>query len=211
MSGSAVAAWSGLAALLTVTPGADMALVARSALGTGRRHAVWTTAGIASGLMVWGAASAIGVAALLAASAGAYDALRLAGGAYLVWLGLRTLLATRQAGAPPAPPRAGRGRGAYATGLVSNLANPKIVVFYSTVLPSFVPAGASVLAWSLLLAAIHAGMGLAWLSAYAWALHRARVVLERPRVRRALDAATGTVLVALGVRLATYRNHPLGT
>jgi threonine/homoserine/homoserine lactone efflux protein len=68
-----------------------------------------------------------------------------------------------------------------------------------------------VLAWSLLLAAIHAGMGLAWLSAYAWALHRARTVLERPRVRRALDATTGTVLVALGVRLATYRNHPLGT
>ena len=202
MSGSAVVAWSGLAALLTITPGVDMALVARSALGAGRREALSTTAGIASGLMVWGAASAIGVAALLAASAEAYDVLRLAGAAYLVWLGLRGLL---RAGAPPpagTQARAARGRGAYATGLVSNLANPKIVVFYSTVLPGFVPHGQSVLAWSLLLAAIHAGLGLVWLSGYAWALHRARAVLGRPRVRRALDRVTGTALVALGARLA---------
>jgi threonine/homoserine/homoserine lactone efflux protein len=211
MSGSAIAAWSGLAALLTITPGADMALVARSALAAGRRQALWTTAGIASGLVVWGAASAAGVAALLAASAGAYDALRLAGAAYLVWLGVRTLVRAGAAAPAPGPSGARAGRGSYATGLLSNLANPKIVVFYSTVLPSFVPAGASVLAWSLLLAAIHAGMGLVWLSAYAWALHRARAVLERPRVRGWLDRVTGTVLVALGIRLATYRNHPLGT
>jgi threonine/homoserine/homoserine lactone efflux protein len=204
MSWSTVLAWSGLAALLTITPGVDMALVARSALAQGRRAALWTTGGIVSGLLVWAAASAVGVAALLAASATAYDALRLAGAAYLVWLGVRSIA---HAGAPP-PPAAAEprgGRSAYATGLVSNLANPKIVVFYSTVLPSFVPEGSSVLGWSLLLAAIHAGMGLVWLSAYAWALHRARAVLERPRVRRTLDRATGAVLVALGLRLAAER------
>jgi threonine/homoserine/homoserine lactone efflux protein len=152
----------------------------------------------------------VGVAALLAASAGAYDALRLAGAAYLVWLGVHSIA---RAGAPPRTPagHAGRGRGAYATGLVSNLANPKIVVFYSTVLPGFVPAGEPVLAWSLLLAAIHAGFSLLWLSAYASALHRARAVLQRPPARRALDRATGAVLVALGARLAAYRNQPLGT
>ena len=201
MSWSAVLAWSGLAALLTITPGVDMALVARSALAQGRRAALWTTGGIVSGLLVWAAASAVGVAALLAASATAYDALRLAGAAYLVWLGVRSIV--RAGASPPhvaAEPRGGRS--AYATGLVSNLANPKIVVFYSTVLPGFVPEGSSVLAWSLLLAAIHAGMGLVWLSAYAWALHRARGVLERPRVRRTLDRATGAVLVGLGLRLA---------
>jgi threonine/homoserine/homoserine lactone efflux protein len=207
MSASALAAWTGLVALLTVTPGADMALVARSALAAGRREALWTTAGIASGLLVWAAASAVGVAALLAASAGAYDALRLAGAAYLIALGLRSIL---RAGTPPPAP-GGRGGGAYATGLVSNVANPKIVVFYSTVLPGFVPEGEPVLGWSLVLAAIHAVCSLVWLSAYAWALHRARGMLERPRVRRALDRTTGAVLVALGARLAAYRNQPLGT
>jgi threonine/homoserine/homoserine lactone efflux protein len=207
MSASALAAWTGLVALLTLTPGADMALVGRSALAAGRREALWTTAGIASGLLVWAAASAVGVAALLAASAGAYDALRLAGAAYLVALGLRSIL---RAGAPPPAP-AGRGGGAYATGLVSNVANPKIVVFYSTVLPGFVPEGEPVLGWSLVLAAIHAAFSVVWLSAYAWALHRARAVLERPRVRRALDRTTGAVLVGLGARLAAYRNQPLGT
>jgi threonine/homoserine/homoserine lactone efflux protein len=204
MSWSAVLAWSGLAALLTVTPGVDMALVARSALAQGRRAALWTTGGIVSGLVVWAAASAVGVAALLAASATAYDALRLAGAAYLVWLGVRSIARAGTA-PPPAATEPRGGRSTYATGLVSNLANPKIVVFYSTVLPGFVPEGENVLAWSLLLAAIHAGMGLVWLSAYAWALHRARTVLERPRVRRTLDRATGAVLVALGLRLAAER------
>jgi threonine/homoserine/homoserine lactone efflux protein len=117
--------------------------------------------------MVWAAASAVGVAALLAASATAYDVLRLAGAAYLVWLGARSIL--RAGRVPPAAAGAAprRGRSAYATGLVSNLANPKIVVFYSTVLPGFVPGTQSVLAWSLVLAGIHAAMGLVWLSAYA--------------------------------------------
>jgi threonine/homoserine/homoserine lactone efflux protein len=204
MTASAVAAWSGLAALLTITPGADMALVARSALARGRGAALCTTWGIVSGLLVWGAASAAGIAALLAASATAYDVLRLAGAAYLAWLGVRAILG---AGHRPLDGRSAGGlaRSAYLTGLASNLANPKIVVFYSTVLPGFVPAGADVLAWSLALAAIHAAMGLVWLSAYAWALHRARALVERPRVRRTLDRATGAVLVAFGVRLAAER------
>ena len=203
-AGRRVLAWSGLAALLTITPGVDMALVARSALAQGRRAALWTTGGIVSGLLVWAAASAVGVAALLAASATAYDALRLAGAAYLIWLGVRSI--ARAGAAPPhaaAEPRGGRS--AYATGLVSNLANPKIVVFYSTVLPSFVPEGSR---RPRLVAAARRDprrMGLVWLSAYAWALHRARAVLERPRVRRALDRATGAVLVALGLRLAAER------
>jgi threonine/homoserine/homoserine lactone efflux protein len=201
MTASAVAAWSGLAALLTITPGADMALVARSALARGRRAALSTTGGIVTGLLVWGTASAAGVAALLAASATAHDVLRLVGAVYLVWLGVRTLLGA--GGRPPAGRDPGVGaRSAYLTGLASNLANPKIVVFYSTVLPGFVPEGADVLGWSLLLAGIHAAMGLVWLSAYAWALDRARGVLERRGVRRALDRATGAVLVGLGLRLA---------
>jgi threonine/homoserine/homoserine lactone efflux protein len=203
VSAGNVLAWSALAALLTITPGVDMALVARSAVSHGRAPALWATCGIVTGLLVWAAASAIGIAAILAASAGAYDALRLAGAAYLVWLGVRTFLRGGRAAGGPAPPASGRS--AYVTGLAGNLANPKIVVFYSTVLPGFIPHGASVLGWSLLFAAIHAAMGLVWLSGYAWALDRARNLFERPRVRAVVDRVTGTVLVGLGLRLALAR------
>jgi threonine/homoserine/homoserine lactone efflux protein len=203
VSASNVLAWSALAAVLTVTPGVDMALVARSAIAQGRTSALWATWGIVTGLLVWAAASAIGIAAILAASATAYDALRLAGAAYLVWLGVRTFLRGGRTAAAPGPPAGGRS--SYLTGLASNLANPKIVVFYSTVLPGFIPHGAPVLGWSLAFAGIHAAMGLVWLSGYAWALDRARGLLDRPRVRAVLDRVTGTVLVGLGLRLALDR------
>jgi threonine/homoserine/homoserine lactone efflux protein len=198
-------AFTGVAALLTITPGLDMALVSRSAIVGGRRPAFATTWGIVSGLLVWGAASAVGVTAVLAASANAYDALRLAGAAYIVWLGVQSL---RHAGKSPAA-SPGRGNGsaprAFRTGLLTNLANPKIAVFYSTVLPTFIPANADVLASSLALAAIHAVLSLVWLTGYASLLTRARAFFERPRVRRALDRLTGIVLVGLGLRLALSR------
>lgn len=202
MSASVVLAFAGVAALLTITPGVDMALVARSAITDGRGAALATTFGVTSGLLTWALASALGVAALLAASATAYDVLRAAGAAYLIWLGVRALM---RAGEQDAAAWRGRRRSPYVTGLVSNLTNPKIVVFYSTVLPTFIPHGASVFTWSLVLASIHALQGLAWLSAYAWAVTRARSFVDRPRVRRALDRLSGTVLVGLGVRLAVER------
>jgi threonine/homoserine/homoserine lactone efflux protein len=209
VTGSALAGWTAIAALLTITPGVDMALVARSAVVHGLRPALWTTGGIVSGLLVWGGASAVGIAALLAASASAYDALRLAGAAYLIVLGVRALWRSRSAPATPdtAPgvPRARRS--AYLTGLANNVANPKIVVFYSTVMPGFIPHGAPVLTWSLAFAAIHAALGVAWLSGYALVLHRARGVLARPRMRQAVDRITGAVLVGLGLRLALGADH----
>lgn len=203
MSASSVLAFAGVAALLTITPGVDMALVARSAITEGRTAALATTFGVTSGLLTWALASALGVAALLAASATAYDVLRAAGAAYLIWLGVRALI---RAGSHEEPDgERDRRRSPYVTGVISNLTNPKIVVFYSTVLPTFIPHGASVLTWSLALASIHAVQVLGWLSAYAWALTRARSLADRPRVRRALDRLSGTVLVALGVRLAVER------
>lgn len=202
MSTSSVLAFAGVAALLTITPGVDMALVARSAITEGRGAALATTFGVTSGLLTWALASALGVAALLAASATAYDVLRAAGAAYLIWLGVRALI---RAGADEPPVAQQRRRSPYVTGVVSNLTNPKIVVFYSTVLPTFIPHGASVFVWSLVLASIHAVQVLGWLSAYAWALTRARSLVDRPRVRRALDRLSGTVLVGLGVRLAAER------
>lgn len=196
-------AFLAVAALLTVTPGPDMALVTRNAF-RGMQAVVRTSLGIVSGLLVWGAASAVGVAALLAASATAFTLLKLVGAAYLCWLGLQTLLASRRH-ASTAAPRRTRGGSAYRQGLLSNLLNPKIAVFYTTFLPQFIAPGQPVLERSLLLATLHALMGLAWLVAYGYAVHRAGALLERPRVRRALDRVTGSVLVAFGLRLATAR------
>jgi threonine/homoserine/homoserine lactone efflux protein len=197
----------GIAALLTITPGADMAMVLRSVLIGGRREAFATTLGILAGCLVWAIVSAVGVAAVLAASRTAYDALRLVGAAYLVWLGVQSLLAARRRDyRDERVKRDGSGRAsAFRQGLLTNLFNPKIAVFYSTFLPQFIGPGDPALLLSILLAGIHIAFGLVWLTAYAWLLDRAVTTFKSSRVRRALDALTGTVLVALGLRLAAER------
>jgi threonine/homoserine/homoserine lactone efflux protein len=196
----------GVVALLTITPGADMAMVARSVFTGGRRDAFATTLGISAGCLVWAFASAIGVAAVLAASRTAYDALRLVGAAYLVWLGVQSLLAARRGAAAEPPPTTGARRASpFRQGLLTNLFNPKIAVFYSTFLPQFIAPGDPVVALSLALAGVHIAFGLAWLSLYAWLLDRAVAAFKGSRLRRALDAVTGTVLVGLGLRLAAER------
>jgi threonine/homoserine/homoserine lactone efflux protein len=197
----------GIAALLTITPGADMAMVSRSVLIGGRREAFATTLGILAGCLVWAIVSAAGVAAVLAASKTAYDALRLVGAAYLVWLGVQSLLAARRGDyrdAGEGRPGAGRSS-AFRQGLLTNLFNPKIAIFYSTFLPQFIGPGDPALLLSILLAGVHIGFGLIWLTGYAWLLDRAVTAFKSSRVRRALDALTGTVLVALGLRLAAER------
>ncbi len=194
----------GVIALLTITPGADMAMVARSVFMRGRPAAFATTLGIGAGCFIWALASAAGVAAVLAASETAYDALRLVGAAYLVWLGVQSLLAVRR-GYQREPPRGGAGRAAsssFRQGLLTNLFNPKIALFYTTFLPQFIGPGDPVLVLSLAMAGVHILLGIVWLSAYAWLLDRAVEALKGSRVRRALDALTGTVLVALGIRVA---------
>ena len=194
----------GIVALLTITPGADMAMVARSVFTGGRRDAFATTLGISAGCLAWASASALGVAAVLAASQTAYDALRLVGAVYLIWLGVQSLLAARSGVAPVASTEGPKGR-PFRQGLLTNLFNPKIAVFYSTFLPQFIGPGDSALAVSMLLACVHIAFGIAWLSLYAWLLARAVEAFKGSRLRRALDALTGTVLIALGLRLATER------
>ena len=194
----------GVVALLTITPGADMAMVARSVFMGGRRAAFATTLGISAGCFVWACASALGVAALLAASQTAYDALRLVGAAYLVWLGVQSLLAARRGAAPVVAESARQGH-PFRQGLLTNLFNPKIAIFYSTFLPQFIGPGDPALAISMLLACVHIALGIVWLSLYAWLLDRAVEAFKGSRVRRALDALTGTVLVGLGLRLAAER------
>jgi threonine/homoserine/homoserine lactone efflux protein len=204
-------AFVGLAALLTVTPGADMALVARQVLAGGRPAALGTTLGITAGLVVHALASALGLSIVLQQSATAFEVVRLAGAAYLALLGGQACRDALRAGGAPsgsAPrPVSRRGwavAGAVAPGFLTNLLNPKVALFYLAVLPQFVPAGADMLAWSLGLAAIHIAMGLAWLSAYALLLDRLASAV-RSRATRVVQALTGLALLGLGVRLALER------
>lgn len=194
----------GLAWLLTITPGPDMALVLRNALGGGFAAGVRTSAGIISGLCLWAAASAAGIAALLAASATAFTVLKLVGAAYLVTIGIASLLRSRRAQALRARRPPARG-GLFRQGLLTNLLNPKIGVFYTTFLPQFISPGRSAVAWTFALAAIHIGTGVVWLTFYSWLVTRAREALTAPRLRRMLDRITGTVLVGFGLRLALER------
>jgi threonine/homoserine/homoserine lactone efflux protein len=194
----------GVIALLTITPGADMAMVARSVFMGGRRAAFATTLGISAGCVIWALASAAGIAAVLAASETAYDTLRLVGAAYLVWLGIQSLLAARRgySGGETVQGAARLGPSPCRQGLLTNLFNPKIALFYTTFLPQFIGPGDPVMLLSLAMAGVHILLGLVWLSAYAWLLDRTLEAFRGSRVRRALDALTGAVLVGLGIRVA---------
>ncbi len=201
-----VVAFVGVVAVIVVVPGPDMALVLQNGLARGRRAAVETALGINAGLVVWAVAAALGVAALLHASAPAFTALKLAGAAYLVWLGVRALLAAWRGTGGDAQVRSqGLTGSPFTQGLLSNLLNPKIALVFTTLIPQFVDPAAPAAAQTLLLAAIFICMGLLWLTSYALLVARAGALLRRPAVRRALNAVTGTVLVALGVRLAAER------
>jgi RhtB (resistance to homoserine/threonine) family protein len=192
-------------ALLTISPGADMALVAKITLDRGRRAALLASLGICSGLLVHATGSALGLSVILATSAEAFTVVKLAGAAYLAYLGVRSLRDSFHV--PPLEATAPRKR--YATpfvqGFLNNVLNPKVAVFYLTFLPQFIDPARNVLAQSLLFAAAHAVMGIAWLSAYAYVLARLSVVFARRGVRAWLERVTGTVLVALGLRLAFER------
>jgi RhtB (resistance to homoserine/threonine) family protein len=201
-----VIAFVGVAAVIVVLPGPDMALVLQNGLARGRRAAVETAVGVNAGLLVWAVAAALGIAALLHASAPAFMALKLAGAAYLVWLGLRALgEAWRGTGDAAAEPARRRTMSPFRQGLLSNLLNPKIALVFTTLIPQFVEPGEPAVAKTLLLAAILIGLGLAWLTFYALLVASVGALLKRSAVRRLLSAVSGVVLTALGVRLAFER------
>ena len=200
---TAVLGFAVVAAALTVTPGLDTALVLRSAMTGRRAEAVATAAGIVAGLLMWGAAAAAGVSALLLASPRAYDALRYAGAGWRVWSGARLLW--RAVHPTPvvddAVPDGRSIRRAVRLGLVTNLLNPKVGVFYVALLPQFVPPGSDALAVGLLLAAVHAGLSLVWFALLIGLVRGLGRRLRSPRTVRGVDGATGAVLVGFGVGL----------
>lgn len=203
-----LAAFLGVAAVVICTPGPDTALTIRNTLGGGRRSGIATAAGVAAGQGVWTIAASAGVVAVLRASEPAFLALRLAGAGYLVLLGAQALIrALRRT--PPESPAGGRrvtAAAALRQGLINNLGNPKMAVFFTSLLPQFAPSGRGAFVTLLALGFLFALLTLSWLTAYAFAVANARDRLSRSRARRALDAVAGIVLVAFGVRLAA--RHP---
>jgi threonine/homoserine/homoserine lactone efflux protein len=203
-------AFLAVAAVVIIAPGPDTVLVTKNALLHGRSAALATSFGVNAGLLVWTLAAALGVAAVVRASAVAFTALKLIGACYLAWLGLQALRAAwrRDGGALAAAsrPRAALGAmGGFRQGLFSDLANPKIAVFFTGLLPQFVSSRHAVLEPFLLLGLLFVAMTLTWLSAYALLAVRVSTVLTRPRVKAALDGLTGAVLVGFGVKLALER------
>jgi threonine/homoserine/homoserine lactone efflux protein len=183
-----------VALVVIVSPGPDFALTVHRTVVAGRRSGLSTALGVVSGQVVWGVATAAGLSALLVASRPAFVALRFVGAAYLVWLGVEALRAAWRGVERPVHVRSGSG---YRQGLLSNVGNPKMAIFFTSLLPQFGASTLSLVAHSLLFSTLT----LVWLVLVV----RAGAALRVPALRRALDALTGIVLVAFGIRLATER------
>jgi threonine/homoserine/homoserine lactone efflux protein len=205
----ALAAFCVAAGLLTIAPGLDTALVLRTAAAEGPRGAALAGLGIVMGCLTWGIAVAFGLGALLAASEVAFTVLKWAGALYLVWLGLNLLLKPRSrfelelASAEASP----SGRSWLGRGYLTNLLNPKVGVFYVSFLPQFLPAHVPAGPFILLLAVLHALMGIAWFALLIIATRPIARALKRPAVVRRLDRLTGLVFLSFGVKLALVRQR----
>jgi threonine/homoserine/homoserine lactone efflux protein len=204
----ALASFTVAATVIVLLPGPDTLVTIRSIVRGGRRAGLATAAGILVGLTIWISVAALGLAAVLRASETGYTALRVAGALYLGWLGLQSLRSMRrpvaltaEATATRRPRRGLLGTG-FGAGLVTNLLNPKVGVFFVTFLPGFVPHGYPVGLTSLLLGAVFIALSVAYYAALLALSTRVTGWLAMPRIRRRMDAVTGTVLVGFGVRLA---------
>ena len=202
-------AFLGISLLVIVTPGPDTALTIRNSLFGGRCGGIFTALGVSTGQAMWALATSAGVASLVLASAALFAAVKLLGAAYLVFLGLEGLShALRPARADPPLLAPGRPRrlapaSAFRQGVISNLANPKMAVFFMSLLPQFAPAGgATSFAAFAALGALFSAMTLVWLAGYALVVARAGDFLRRPTIKRWLAGLTGAALIALGLRLA---------
>lgn len=201
-------AFLGISLLVIVTPGPDTAITIRNTLLGGRAGGIATAAGVATGQAIWALATSAGIVALLVACEPLFLAVRYAGAAYLVWLGLQSLRAAfrpstspgavRMPAAHPLAPRT-----AFGQGVVSDLGNPKMAAFFTSLLPQFAPSGDASFAGFAALGLLFSLMTLLWLVFYALAIDRVGNVLRRPAIRRALDGIAGAVLIGLGLKLAT--------
>jgi RhtB (resistance to homoserine/threonine) family protein len=199
------AAWIAVAVVLIVTPGPDTALIVRNALRAGARSASLSALGVAAGSSAWAAASVLGVAVLLQSSEVAFNVLKYAGAAYLVYLGLRSIIRTFGTADPgdlaQTPPKRREASSAFGQGVLNNLLNPKAGAIFVTVMPQFIEPQDSVLRLVLMVACYDA-MVVAWLCLYGFVVSRAGRSRVGARLRKGLERITGTVMIGLGVRLA---------
>jgi threonine/homoserine/homoserine lactone efflux protein len=197
-------AFLGISLLVIATPGPDTALTVRNTLLGGRRGGGFTAAGVAAGQTIWALATSVGLVALLVASEPVFEAVKWLGAAYLVWLGMHALWSAWRGRAAPGAALATSAplshRTAFRQGLLSDLGNPKMAVFFSSLLPQFSDASFGSL---VLLGLIFSAMTFTWLLAYAVALSMAGSFVRRQTIWRTLEAITGAALVALGLRLAS--------
>ena len=206
-----VLAFTGIAALLTITPGADTMLVMRSVFARGQRAGLSTSLGICSGLFFHATLSALGLSLILVRSATAFEVVKLIGALYLIYLGSQSLwrafgyFASKVTAGEAINKQKKEWWRSFLEGLLTNVLNPKVAIFYLAFLPQFISPGDPVLAKSLLLAGIHFVLGILWLSLVTIFLARLRTLLVRPGVQRTLEATTGAILIAFGARLAMER------
>jgi threonine/homoserine/homoserine lactone efflux protein len=202
----------GLASTIgTLVPGPDLIVVLRNAIRGGRRIGWWTAAGTTTGVALWALAASMGLSSLVAASRAGYDAARLVGAIYLMWLGCNTLrhhnpiavdrVADGQLTTPPGwPPSARR---AYLNGLVTDICNPKVGVFFVAFLPAFIPSHGSVPEFSFLFGLINAVEVGAYFAAMVWLISRGSGWLHHPRIQRRTEQVSGIMLIGFGIRLAS--------
>ena len=207
MIDSQLIAFAGVSLLLAITPGPDMAVVTKNALAHGRRGVVLTTSGIALALVIWVTATAVGLSALLRTSGEVLLLLKIVGALYLAYLGVRTLLESRDrpadllAAVPPAAPA----HAVFRQGFFSAITNPKLGVFFVTFLPQFVLPGQAVLPRLLELGVVFALIGWTWMNVYGLFVTHLRAVITAPRMRQWMQRVTGVVLLGFGARLALER------
>ena len=195
-----------VAGIITIVPGLDTALVLRAALTQTRKHAWASAIGIGTGSLIWGVAAAVGASALIAASELAFTILKLAGAAYMVFLGVRLIVASFRKSVHELPPLARPGgsiRAAFVRGLLNNLLNPKVGVFYVATIPQFLAVGVAPLWMGLLLALVHDTESIIWFAALIYGANALRRWLNSPRVERIVDRITGSVLIAFGAVVAS--------
>ncbi|GAC1446895.1 MAG: LysE family translocator [Pyrinomonadaceae bacterium] len=208
-----IIAFAGIAAVLTLTPGADTMLVIRNVVARGKRAGFMTTCGICSGLFVHATLSAVGLSIILVRSATAFQFVKLLGAGYLFFLGAQSLWRAwhqRQSAISEVSKKTEtkdkrESWQSFLEGVMTNVLNPKVAIFYLAFLPQFISADDPVFGKSVLLAGIHFAEGIIWLSALTVFLGRMRPWLIRPRVQQCLQAISGAVLIAFAMRLATDR------
>jgi RhtB (resistance to homoserine/threonine) family protein len=209
MFDSQVLAFTGIAALLTITPGADTMLVIRNVLSRGGRAGVFSTFGICSGLFIHASLSALGLSVILVKSATAFQIVKYVGAGYLIFLGIQSIWRMFQKGEGFSQfnqrdkrPEPNLGKKSLIEGFMSNILNPKVAVFYLAFLPQFINAGDPVFQKSILLASIHAIEGIIWLCFVSLFLDRIKAFFIKPKTRKVLEGISGTVLIGFGVKLS---------